>query len=240
MPLKLGKCPLVDALIEIRFIPHASVKSLVFALVYAKVHEMFNKSVVTLPLFQMPEPIRENDKNLKYKPLYRLEGEDAILQIGPNVICISSHIPYIGWTKFLKIVKEVINSIDNRVLDTVIRLGHRYVNFFENDITDLLTVNIIEPEDFISKSKQFRMDFSIDSFNNAVQVSNAAMYRPAPGKPEISGSLVDIDTSREYTDGRFFISNMEKELNTAHSSEKRLFYSLLSKDLLTSLDPIYE
>ena len=240
IPLRLKKCPLVDALVEIRFQPHQSVKSVVFALIYAKVQNLFNHRVITLPLSQIPEQIREKDPNLKYKPLYRLEGDDAILQVGPNVICISSRIPYIGWERFSRLVVDVIRSVDSRVLDRVIRIGHRYVNFFENDVTSKLSISLGELKGFYSTSKQFRVDFVINNFNNAVQVSNTAKYRPALGSPEISGSLVDIDTSREYKDGNYFIQHLEEELAGAHSSEKELFYSLLSDELLTSLDPIYE
>ena len=55
----------------------------------------------------------------------------------------------------------------------------------------------------------------------------------------VNGSLIDIDTSREYKDD-YFMNNIEKELNTAHESEKNLFFSLLRNSLLESLTPVYD
>lgn len=40
------------------------------------------------------------------------------------------------------------------------------------------------------------------------------------------GSLIDIDTFREYHDD-YFMNHMEEELQYAHQSEKMLFFSLL-------------
>ena len=64
-------------------------------------------------------------------------------------------------------------------------------------------------------------------------------YKPYPNSIEVVGSLIDIDTSREYSDN-YFTSNIEQEINMAHKCEKKLFFSLLKPDFLNSLKPVFE
>ena len=242
LPRVLNKCPLVDALIELRFAPSPSInRNVVFALIYAQIKDLFDGPVVNLPLSQIPEQVRSTDPNLRFKPLSRIEGKSAILQVGTDVICISSKIPYIGWEQLSGLAIDVIRRIEKTgVLYKVLRLGHRYVNFFSNDILEDLSIHLDSIDGYSTLGKQFRIDLKEGEYNNAVQVSNTARYRPSIESPEQSGSLIDIDTSREYSNGFVFLDNITGELNNAHSSEKKLFYSLLGAGLLESLDPVYE
>lgn len=50
------------------------------------------------------------------------------------------------------------------------------------------------------------------------------------------GSLIDIDTSREYSDN-YFTSNIEQEINMAHKCEKVVFLFVKTR-LLNSLKPV--
>ena len=110
IPLKLNKCPLVDALIEIRFKSDLD-KSVIFGCIYSLIRESYPGPVVNLPITQIPSQIRDNDPQLQFKPLYRIDGNDTILQIGTDVICISSKNPYIGWDVMSRRVLDVINKI---------------------------------------------------------------------------------------------------------------------------------
>ena len=91
MPLRLEKCPLVDALIEIRF-ESSIIGSAIFGIIYNLIRNDYKGPVTNLPILQVPEQIRKNDPNLKFKPLYRIEAEKYIIQIGDDVLCISSKI----------------------------------------------------------------------------------------------------------------------------------------------------
>lgn len=104
LPIRLEKCPLIDCIIEVRFDTNI-VKSAVFGLIYKQIQSDYPGDVINLPISQLPEAIRMSDPNLKYKPLYRIEGDKTVIQIGPDVINLSSKMPYIGWNEFLRIAK---------------------------------------------------------------------------------------------------------------------------------------
>lgn len=239
LPSRIEKCPLIDALIEFRF-EAAIAKSAVFGVIYNLIRNDYRGNVINLPILQIPEQIREVDPNLKFKPLYRIEGDKFIIQIGYDVLSISSKMPYVGWPEFSQHSLSLINKIiQEGIIKRVSRLGHRYINFFRGDITNSLTMSFFMTEKYVSENLLIRTDVRDGNFMNTLQFANNANYRPNPNTSEIVGSLIDIDTSREYSDN-FFIENREQEINMAHECEKKLFFSLLKPTFLETLNPTFE
>lgn len=239
MPSRIEKCPLIDALIEFRF-EAAIAKSAVFGVIYNLIRNDYRGNVINLPILQIPEQIREVDPNLKFKPLYKIEGDKFIIQIGYDVLSISSKMPYVGWPEFSQHSLSLINKIiQEGIIKRVSRLGHRYINFFRGDITNSLTMSFSMTEKYVSENLLIRTDVRDGNFMNTLQFANNANYRPNPNTSEIVGSLIDIDTSREYSDN-FFIENREQEINMAHECEKKLFFSLLKPTFLETLNPTFE
>lgn len=239
LPSRIEKCPLIDALIEFRF-EAAIAKSAVFGVIYNLIRNDYRGNVINLPILQIPEQIREVDPNLKFKPLYRIEGDKFIIQIGYDVLSISSKMPYVGWPEFSQHSLSLINKIiQEGIIKRVSRLGHRYINFFRGDITNSLTMSFSMTEKYVSENLLIRTDVRDGNFMNTLQFANNANYRPNPNTSEIVGSLIDIDTSREYSDN-FFIENREQEINMAHECEKKLFFSLLKPTFLETLNLTFE
>lgn len=239
LPSRIEKCPLIDALIEFRFEADIA-KSAVFGVIYNLIRNDYRGNVINLPILQIPEQIREVDPNLKFKPLYRIEGEKFIIQIGYDVLSISSKMPYVGWPEFSQHSLSIINKIiQEGIIKRVLRIGHRYINFFRGDITDGLTMSFSMTEKYVSENLLIRTDVRDGNFMNTLQFANNANYRPNPNTSEIVGSLIDIDTSREYSDN-YFIENREQEINMAHECEKKLFFSLLKPTFLETLNPTFE
>lgn len=240
LPLYLEKCPLVDALIEVRF-ETTIIGSAIFGIIYNLIQDDYKNSTVTnLPILQIPEQIRKNDPDLKFKPLYRIESEQYVIQIGDNVLCISSKIPYVGWKELSKRTKNLIEKISEaKIISRISRIGHRYVNFFEGDIIDKLTISRPSIKGYQSNNILIRTEVKEDDdFIDVVQITNSAIYKPPHYTNQISGSIIDIDSSKEYKNN-YFLENLEAEINKVHICEKKIFYSLLSEDLLNSLNPTY-
>lgn len=239
LPLKLGVCPLIDALIEFRFEAGVT-KSAVFGMIYSIIKEDYKGEVIPLPILQIPEQIRNEDPNFKYKPLYRIENDKFVIQIGCDVLSISSKIPYVGWQEFsmhsLEVVRKIVQA---GILKRVSRIGHHYINFFDGDIADQLTMSFSMTEGFKSEDLLISTTVRDEDFISTLRFANNATYRQSQNSSLRRGSLIDIDTSREYNDN-YFISNSEQEINTAHESEKKLFFSLLKSDYLDTLNPIFE
>lgn len=237
IPNRIENCPLIDALIELRFDPQID-KSAVFGVIYNAVKDEYRGSVERLPVLQLPESVREIDPNLKYKPLYRLSNDQFILQIGSDVVSVSSKMPYVGWSTFSKHTLSLLKRIEETgVVKRFVRLGHRYINFFEQPIENRLTMSFRMTEGFESRNLTIRTEVSDGDYVNTLQfLSNAKYCHPLDG--ERRGSVIDIDTFREYVNDSF-MQHMESEIDGAHKSEKKLFFSLLNQDLLSTLNPQY-
>lgn len=235
LPVLLEKSPLIDSIIEVRFNTNI-VSSAVFGVIYNQIRDDYPGNVVNLPISQLPEGIRMSDPNLKFKPLYRIEGEKTVIQIGSDVINLSSKMPYIGWSEFSRIAIKVFNkAFDSGAIGKITRLGHRYINFIDHDVTTELamTFSMSEVDLQRMKSLNIRTNIANGDFINSLTFANDGQYKGQPG------SLIDIDTSREYADD-YFKNHLEEELNKAHLSEKELFFSLLKESLLESLKPVYD
>ncbi len=232
IPTYLENDPLVDCVIEIRF-ETDMVKSAVFGVIYNCIKEDYPGSVYNLPISQLPEQLRISDSNLKYKPMYRLENDKTILQIGSDVLCISSKMPYIGWDTFYNITVDIIKKVmELGFIKRISRVGFRYINFIEGDIKDLLKMSFkLKNNEF--NSLEIRTTINKNSFTNNLFFSNAALLN------QKNGSVIDIDTSKEYNDNSFY-DNIESELQNAHQCEKELFFSLLKEELLQRFNPKYD
>ena len=232
LPKKITPCPIVDSVVEIRFSSKVPA-SAVFGMVYNVLKKDY-PTFENLPILQIPEPIRLSDPNFKYKPLYKLSNRETIIQLGNDVISISQSPIYQGWEKYSTEIFKVFKTInDLGIIEDVIRLGIRYSNFFRLDIFDYINLNInLNNEEFKLKNTLFRSEFIDGSWVNTLQVTNMANFN------NINGSIVDIDTHTESELGKFF-SNMEKLIGEGHESEKNLFFNLLKKDFLKSLNPEY-
>lgn len=239
LPSQLDKCPLVDALIEIRF-ETTIVGSAIFGLIYNLISDDFKGNVTNLPILQIPEQIRKTDPSLRFKPLYRIDSDEYVLQIGDDVLCISSKVPYVGWNKLSSRTIELINKIvDTKIINKVIRIGHRYVNFFEGDIMDKLTISKPDIKKYNTNSILVRIDTNDkDNFIDTVQITNSATYKSPQTGEILSGSLIDIDSFKEYEDN-YFLENIKEEINKVHQCEKNIFFSLLKEEFLESLKPSY-
>lgn len=240
LPTSIENCPLVDALIEIRFEPKVF-KEAVFGLIYQQINSDFPDTPQSLPILQLPEPLRAMDPNLKFKPYYRLENKQFVVQIGPDVMTVSSRMPYVGWGHLKSYAENVFSKIFAipNFISTVSRLGIRYISVFETNVIDKINVriNFSNPE-VQTINSQIRVEIPEDNFISILQVISEGTFN-IPGIIERNGTIVDIDTCRMYGDNAF-IENFSGELEKAHKIEKTMFFSLLEAEFLNSLKPIYD
>lgn len=232
LPEKISPCPIKDALVEIRF--NASVPpSAVFGILYNAIRDKFQK-VENLPILQIPDNVRSVDPNLKHKPHYRLSNEQTVVQIGPDVLSISSYPEYLGWAKFSEDILEILRKVESlNVITEVTRLGLRYINFFPENIFPKIRFEVKMAEEQINyRNTVIRTEIEHESFLSTLQISNNASLNNE------SGSIIDIDTFK-VNDLKNFFSIVEDLLNRGHEEEKTLFFSLLKESELKKLNPQY-
>ena len=66
LPRNIERCPIIDALVEIRF-ETALNPNAVFGLIYGALMNDYPGKVENLPILQVPEAVRKNDPALKFK-----------------------------------------------------------------------------------------------------------------------------------------------------------------------------
>lgn len=232
LPIKIDPCPIVESLIEIRFLPNTHPNA-VFGLIYKAVQEDFPK-VENLDITQIPEPIRNENPGLRFKPHYKLSNEKFIFQVGPDVISLASFPNYWGWTRFSQEFLALTKNLKEiGIIKSVSRLGIRYINFFNNDIFENIKLKIsLENKNMAKPNTGIRTIIDQGSFSSLLQIANNVKVG---GK---EGSVIDIDTYR--TEGLdVFFEDTESIIQSGHEKEKELFFQLLTDDFLNTLNPEY-
>jgi uncharacterized protein (TIGR04255 family) len=236
-PKKISPCPIVEAIAELRF-TSAVLPDAIFGIIYQEFKDEFPERVENLPILQLPEPIRSMDPGLRYQPYYKLASSNLIFQVGPRVTSLSNVKEYMGWENFSRRLKEVFSKLEKlKIIKSVERLGIRYINFFKLDIYDNINLRIIMNEEPLrTLNMTLRTEIEEDNFINLLQIANKAQVRIQ--NQSLSGSVIDIDTGSK-TIGETFFEEMENLLEKGHHTEKKLFFSLLKKEFLSSLNPEY-
>lgn len=236
LPKKINPCPIVEAIIEIRF-DTVIVPDAIFGVIYNSLKGSYPHTE-KLGILQLPEAVRSSDPELIFKPHYKLWNDNFIFQIGPNVVSIISPMDYVGWEKFFDEILRTFNIIDElQIINKIKRIGLRYINFFDFDIFEKINLNInLNNSPLQSKQTSLRSEIPAENFINTLQIVNHAKISI---KNEInSGSIIDIDTSMAGEYGNFF-KDMKTILENGHTKEKELFFSLLKPDFLKTLNPEY-
>ncbi len=234
-PKTISPCPILEAMVEIKFDTNFP-KGAIFGLIYTKYKDLY--SVVTpLPLTQIPEEIRDNDPNLKYKPLYKLTDGKFIIQVGSDVITFHSPVEYVGWEEFSTKIFEFINLFETTgVYFKIIDFSLRYMNFFEFDITSKINLSIeLIGNKHSSSNVMFRTEFEKEGVVNVLQIANqVSVTKNGINK---NGSLIDIICLVQNPIS--FFSMKENFLNRLHDAEHSLFFGLLRDDFLKELNATY-
>jgi uncharacterized protein (TIGR04255 family) len=243
LPKTLKNCPIVDSVVEVRFTSDL-VSQAVFGVVYEKLKHKY-PLVENLPITQFPQIVIDADVNLQNKPHYRLRGNSPYsIQIGPNVITIGPQLPYPGWKdSFSPTIKETLDLVYTiGIIKAITRVGIRYTNFFpEMDVFQKATLKIQFNDQPISyKRTILRTEIALDDFSNTLQVSNDATWQPdSRTQVLISGSLIDVDTFRDYHENGIDKDALLGHIEKGHEVEKIIFWNTLGQELRNHLQPIF-
>ena len=234
LPKRINPCPIIDSIVEIRFKPNIH-HSAVFGIIYSTLKDELKK-IEDLPIMQLPEVLRQSDNELRFKPYYRVSNDHFVVQIGPEVFTISSYPQYIGWNDFSNKIFEYLERIMSvGVIDSVSRLGLRYINFFDEDIYNNVKLKVLhDNEDLKDNYKYFRTEINKGALNLTLQIANRQLYN------QRNGSIVDIDIfTTDLVVLKDFGKVKEQLINEAHQVEKEFFYNLITEEFLKKFSPEY-
>ena len=235
LPVKIDPCPIIEAIIEIRF-DTSRPEDAVFALIYNVVQEKY-PHIEKLPLHQIPEDVRKENPDLVNKPVFRLSSDSHLLHVGRQVVSVVVQEPYLGWKDFSSEAMRVFKEISELgIIDSVSRLGIRYRNFFSFDIFPMINLNIaLNDEPFNTDGIALRALVPSELFQSTLQINNTTTLVKRPE----TGSIIDIDTFSTDVSNKFF-ERAEELITKGHQVEKELFFNLLKPEFLETLNPEWE
>ena len=237
IPIKITPCPIVEAIVELRFqtdLPDEAV----FGVIYSSLRDEAGE-FEKLPILQLPEYIRSTDQNLIYKPHYRLKTGEYTLQIGPRVFSFANVKEYVGWDTFsTEITNRFEKLFELGIIKSIERFGLRYMNLFsDTNIYEESTLKIhLGDKNQSSNEINLTMLIQTGIFKSRLIMANNAELKLQSKETTAKGSLIDIDVVLENPSDIKEIPNIVEQ---SHNEEKQLFFSLIDPNFLKTLNPEY-
>ena len=164
--------------------------------------------------------------------------------LGANTINFDCKNGYKSWSEVRPFIVSILKVIEQHI-ERVVRVGVRFTNFFEG-LNDLKNFNISfsagTDQGLIKKSgsvAQAVIKFSTaatreENVGYNVTVANEARVQ----NKALTGILVDVDAFIDQPSLKNY-EQLYECIEYAHMSEKTMFFSLLEKSFLESLEPQY-
>lgn len=244
LPKKLNSDNLKDTLVEIRFmtgIPQELTLGITFNV------------LTTLGFSYTPAPNQNVNISLNTNQQVQLGfgninaggffiKENVRIQIINNVIifnCLADK--YVGWDNYYQIISSVIDDLFNKnIIKAFNRISIRYVSEFKNiDILQNIqgSVQVSQTGLKLENSILRLVDESMN-IKTFVTLTNRAKRR-SEKQEIIEASLVDINVFENFTPEISDMKLFNEKLNAIHSKQKRVFFNLITKEFINTLEPEY-
>lgn len=235
LPISINPCPIIEAIFEIRF-ESSFPGDAIFGIVFNQFKDEF-QNVEQLPILQLPAAIRDQDPNLKFTPHYKIKKDNFIIQIGPNVFSLTNIKEYCGWKIFSKKIYDTYTKLSKlNLIQKQLRTALRYINMLP-DINIFEKTNLaIHLNDEKLGENQINFTAEIPYEHGSSNLKLISFAEAIVEKRSIKGSIVDIDTQVQHDK----FENFQKVVERAHTEEKKIFFRLLEKEFLKTLNPVYE
>ena len=238
LPQEISPCPIVEATIEIKFatkLPHNAI----LGIIYNAFKDEFS-NIESLPITQIPEEVRLNDPNFKFKVFHRFAGDIYSIQVGFDVITLHCNSPYSGWEAFFsEIIKFVDRVNSTNIISNVISVSLRYINFFQDDIFKNTNVSIEIMGNKVEDGKSvMRFELPHNEYIQVFQIANNTEIEDQKQGVKKIGSVLDITIIQAYPQN--FFEDSSKIIDKMHVEEKNIFFGLLNEDFLLKLKPSYK
>lgn len=236
-PTKITPDPIIDAVVEFRFesdIPPDAILGMLFSVVRKEFPD-FKK----LPIAEIPEEIRRNDPQLKFAPCYQSISNGYRLNVGPNVISLGNPGNYVGWKEnFYPFLQDIVKQLENsEIVKKFTRVGIRYIDFFEVDIFENITLSIkLNDKPLVAKQTMISTIFEHDEFITRVNIQNNTVI--SRNNKKGFGSIIDTDT---FWEPQYNVSfkKLAETIDNQHNVSLDVFFGLLKPDFLKTLNPEY-
>lgn len=234
LPIEISPNPLVTSTIELRFFTQASSSDL-----FPVVYKAFSDVLPKFELSKLPPDVKAGNPQFKFAPDYILSNENYRLSFSNTAISFEHVSEYQFWRNYFPFVSNCFEKFFNLVkAEFIERIGVRYASVLDKTESAnqvLVSVPVIGLTDYEEKFEHYRTVIKVDNIKLLLQVFDNAKAEKMD--QTISGVYIDIDASFDQK-----IEPTGKALEIIerlHSEQKKLFFSLLKKDYIETLNPKY-
>lgn len=237
LPQEISPSPIVEVTIEIKFsteFPHNAI----LGIIYNAFKDEFS-NIESLPITQIPEEVRLNDPNFKFKVFHRFAGAIYSIQVGFDVITLHCNSPYSGWGAFFPEITKFVERVKStNIISNVVSISLRYINFFKDDIFRNTNVLIEIMGNRVEKGKSvMRFELPHDEYIQVFQIANNTEIEDQKNGIKMTGSILDITIIQNNPQS--FFEKSSTIIEKMHVEEKNIFFGLLKEDFLSKLNPSY-
>jgi uncharacterized protein (TIGR04255 family) len=227
----------MEAIFETRFIsaqPWATMPGLLFAQIREKYPGQKN-----LPYAQLPEELRRQDPALMRLPLIQFLSDGFSVQLGPRVISlVTNPNAYPGWPAIEQELKWLLERLRaTGFVGETERLGARYIDFFGEDVFQVLRLGVQVNGQPVVTEKDVTMVLRRGPLAIRLQATNGAIVATKEGPRP--GSVLDVEAWFGPLDADLFGNGMSR-FAEAHQAIKGVFFGLIKPESLAKLSPVYE
>ena len=240
VPDKLKHDAIVEALLEVRFDTSTIPEVLLGRLADNPSWRGFQQR--RLPISEIPAPIRQSDRNLRFTPWFELADPERnrLVRIGEHVLSYHQLAPYVGWPVFSEELRKTVDALfDKAETVNVKRLGLRYINALRPDVHGIKGILDLDLEVVVageSVPANINVNFTTEVHTNTSCTVRIATKEFVEGNlPETTSLVIDVDV---FTNPSLRMKNSDEVkawVGVAHSREKEQFFRLLTVERIAAL-----
>lgn len=237
LPERIEQCPILEAVLEIRFVTQES-WSVLPGLLYSLIRERYPEKI-ELPLSQLPEEFRRRETALTHQPLLQFLSRDFLIQFGPRVVSlVTKPDAYPGWRQIRAELAWLLDVLRTAAfISEGERLGVRYIDFFpQNIFHGILLGGQVNGTALDHSELTLTTAFRRPPLAGRLVITNGALVRR--GDVHAAGSVLDIDVWASSLDFDLFTNGLDR-FDELHHMLKGVFFGLLKPEFLATLHPAY-
>lgn len=242
LPKTLEREPLVDAVFEVRMGGSPQLADLLPGALFGQLTP--RPTLQRLPTAEIPQPIRDQDPNLAFSPVIRLDWGNFTISFGSRNLVIGCKLPYPKWPAFKAAILDIVSKVAQvGIAGAVERYSVKYVNIIQAPTVaaQIAKINMALRVGDVEAKKDH---LSIQVHRNEgetlhiMSVVTGAYAQMLDGST-VFGAIVDIDSIRTvaFADFATFAASLEPAVESLRQENKIKFFSCLTEAAIKEMGP---
>lgn len=245
LPKTLDREPLVDAVFEVRMGGAPQLADLLPGALFGQL--MPKPTLQRLPAAEIPQPIRDQDPNLAFSPVIRLDWGEFTISFGDRNLVIACKLPYPKWPAFKDAILGIVAKVAQvGIAGPVERYSVKYVNLIQAPTLadQIAKINLaVRVGDVEAKDDHLSVQVHRNEGDtlHIMSVVTGAQGKMPDGKI-VFGAVVDVDSIRmaHFSDFGAFAAQLEPAVESLRQSNKIKFFSCLTEATINEMGPKYD